>query len=184
MRPLAFLFCLALIALPAGAAIKAMNLHEYMEITHDTVQGTIVAKDQLTLDHPDLGSVYTRLTVEGTSLRTGEDVATTMVFLGSHEAGSRHFTSEMPMLRDVRLGNEVVLFYGRDPEVLDGTPGGANVIFSFAGVYRVERGFGETVVIGKGEGFAFPENTRLSDARRQVSETHQLILAERAKSGK
>ena len=175
MRTVLFLLVGALAALPAVASIKAMDLEETLEIHSDVLHGTIVSKDTLVLDHPEAGSVYTRLTIEGTSVITGEELTTTAVFMGSHDPKDRFNHSEMPELKDVRLGNEVVVFTFAD-ERLEGR----NLIYNLGGVFRVERGFGEPVVIGKGEGFAFEANARLDEVTRSVRDTWEVVLAKRA----
>jgi hypothetical protein len=163
----------ALLAVPVLAAIKAMTLAELMEVTTDAVQVRIVDKSSFALDYPFEGAVYTKLTVEGESLRTGAPVSTSVVFLGSHDPADHYGTSEMPTLQDTRVGNEVVIFHARDEQF----PGGANVVHNLASVYRVEQTFGIPVVIGKGEGAAFTDNIRLADARALVKTTHQSLQA-------
>ena len=163
----------ALLAVPVTAAIKAMTLAELMAITTDAVHGRITGKSSFALDYPFEGAVYSRLQVEGESLRTGEPVVTSMIFLGSHDPADQYGTSEMPTLQDTRVGNEVVIFHARD----EAFPGGANVVHNLASVFRVEQAFGQPVVMGKGEGTAFPENVPLADARVQVKTTHQSLQA-------
>lgn len=172
-------FAAALLVAGAFAAVKAMSLSELMEITTDVAHVRITAKSTLRADYPYEGCVWTKLTVAGESLRTGEPVEAELLFLGSHEANDRFTISEMPVLQDTRVGGEAVAFYWKDPELL----GGAMRIFDLSGVYRVERGFGEPVVVGKGEGFAWPENVKLAAARDQVRATH-LELAAKAAAGK
>jgi hypothetical protein len=69
-RTLSIALGLALVALPAAAAIKALTLAELMEITTDSVHGTILEKSSFRLDWPFEGAVYTKLTIKGESLRT------------------------------------------------------------------------------------------------------------------
>lgn len=169
----------ALLVAGSVAAIKAMTLSELMEITTDVAHVRITAKSTQRADYPYEGCVWTKLTVAGESLRTGKAVETELFFLGSHEANDRFTISEMPVLQDTRVGAEAVAFFWKDPELL----GGANRIFDLSGVYRVEKGFGEPVVVGKGEGFAWPQNVKLAAARDQVRATH-LELAAKAAAGK
>jgi len=164
----------ALVTVPAIAAIKAMTLKELMSITTDVVDAHIVAKSSLRLDWPMEGAVYTKLTIEGTSLRTQEPVKTDVYFLGSHDPADQFGTSEMPTLQDTRVGSEAIIFYGKDKEI----PGRLNLVYGLHCVYRVEEAFGAPVVIGKGEGFAFPENIKLDDVRTQVRATHLALQAE------
>lgn len=164
---------LAIVALPVAASIKAMNLGELMQITTDVAHVRILAKSTFPLAHPFPEAVYTKLTVEGTSLRTGKAVKTDLIFLGSHETSDQYGVSEMPTLQDTRIGSEVVVFF----EHVKSFPGEADMLHNLGTIYRVEKAFGTPVVIGKGEGFAFPENVKLSDARRTVRETHLKLLA-------
>ncbi|MHC5210391.1 MAG: hypothetical protein ACYTG2_06715 [Planctomycetota bacterium] len=176
-RTLSVALGLALVALPVAAAIKAMTLAELMDITTDTVHGTILEKSSFRMDWPFEGAVYTQLTIEGESLRTQAPVTTQVVFLGSHDPADHYNTSETPTLQDTRVGGEAVVFFYRDAEM----PGQLNRVFDLSGVYRIERAFGTPVVIGKGEGFAFPENIKLTDARTQVRAAHLALEAAKAK---
>ncbi|MGQ0552311.1 MAG: hypothetical protein ACT4PU_03740 [Planctomycetota bacterium] len=160
--------------------MKALTLSELMEVTSDVVHVTILDKSSFKMDYPYDGAVYTRLSVSGTSLRTGEPVSTQLVFLGSHEPRDQFGTSEMPTLQDTRIGSEAVAFYFADKEM----PGQLNRIFDFSGIYRVEKAFGKPVVVGKGEGLAFAENVKLEDVRTQVRKTHLELLAAKAKAQK
>jgi hypothetical protein len=164
---------LALATVPVTAAIKAMTLSELMAITTDVAHVKITAKATFPLAHPFPEAVYTKLTVEGKSLRTGEAVKTDMIFLGSHDPDDQYGISEMPTLQDTRVGSEVIVFFERDKSF----PGEANMLHNLGTVYRVEKTFGTPVVIGKGEGFAFPENVKLVDARNSVRETHLALQA-------
>jgi hypothetical protein len=166
----------ALVAVPVIASIKAMTLKELMSVTTDVVDVHIVAKNSFKLDWPMEGAVYTRLSVEGVSLRTQEPVKTDIVFLGSHEPADQFGTSEMPTLQDTRVGSQAVIFFGKDQDI----PGRLNVAYGLHCIYRVEEAFGAPVVIGKGEGFAFTENLKLDDVRTQVRAAHLELQAEQA----
>lgn len=172
---------MAALAVPTFAAIKAMTLSELMGITTDTVHVHILAKSTFHSDWPMAGVVWTKLTVQGESLRTGAPVTTDVVFLGSNDPADNYGTSEMPTLQDTRVGGEAVIFFnGQDVDM----PGHLNRVFDLSGVYRVERSFGAPVVIGKGEGLAFAENVKLDDARTLVHQTHLALLAAQAGAGK
>ena len=166
----------AVLAVPVAAAIKAMTLKELMGITTDTALVHIVDKTTFHSDWPMSGVVWTKLTVQGESLRTGEPVSTSVCFLGSHDPRDGYGTSEMPSLQDTRVGADAVVFFKHDTT----SPGEMNTVGGLAGVYRVEQGFGEPVVIGKGEGFAFADNIKLADARALVLKTHLELQAEPA----
>lgn len=179
-RSTAMVIGLVLVALPVSASVALLNLQEYMEITVDTVHGKITAKETFRADWPEEHTYFTRLTIEGESVRLGgEPRSYEVVFMGSHDPADDFYHSEAPQPQDVRLGNEVVVFFARQPKLLP-EQGGVDYVWAHDGVYRVERAFGEPVLVGKGEGFAFPANVKLGEAMTRVAETHQLILAERA----
>ena len=171
----------AFVSAGALAAIQALTLSELMEITTDVARVHITAKSSFRMDYPLPGAVWTKLSVEGESLRTGAAVKTDLVFMGSHDATDRYTVSEMPTLQDTRVGAEAVVFWWDDPDMP--AIGGAHRIFDLSGVYRVEQAFGTPVVMGKGEGFAWGENVKLADAREQVRKAH-LELAAKAAAGK
>ena len=170
----------ALAAVPCLASIKAMSLAELMGMTTDTVKVRILDKHTFKLDTPSEGAVYTRLTVEGESLRTGAPVATDVVFLGSHDPADNYSTSITPLLQDTRVGNEAVIFYSHDTDM----PGVMNRISDLSCVYRIESSFGSPVVIGKGEGAPVPENIKLADLHDQVRAIHAAQQASRTGNGK
>lgn len=174
------LAAVAALVLPVAAAVRALTLPELMGITTDTAHVRILAKDTFASDWPVSGVTWTRLEVEGVSLRTGEPLRTEVVFLGSHDPRDGYGTSEMPALQDTRVGQEAVVFFFHDPQM----PGQRNRVFDLSGVYRVEKAFGEPVLVGKGEGFAFPENVKLKDAGALVRKTHLELLAAQAGAGK
>lgn len=164
----------ALLATPVVAAIRAMNLSELMSITDNTVLVQITGKTTFAAAYPFEGAVYTQLTLAGESLRTGEAYEGKVVFLGSHDPADQFGTSEMPSLQDTRVGNRAVIFFQHD----DAFPGGgADVAYNLSYVFRVEDGFGTPVVMGKGEGAAFPDNLKLSDVRAQVTAAQALLKA-------
>jgi len=171
---------LAFVTVPLGAAVKAMNLSELMGITHETALVHIVDKTTFQSDVPFEGAVFTRLTVKGESLRTGEPVSTQVIFLGSHDPADAFASSEMPTLQDTRVGSDAILFMYRD----DSMAGAPMRVASHADVYRVEQSFGTQVVIGKGEGAAFPENVKLLEARERIRTTHLALQAAKASAGK
>jgi len=170
----------ALVTVPLFAAVKAMTLSELMDLTHDTALVHIVDKTTFASDVPFEGAVFTRLTVKGESLRSGDEVSTQVIFLGSHDPADRFASSEMPTLQDTRVGSDAILFMYSDASM----PGTPFRVSSHADVYRLERTFGTDVVIGKGEGAAFPENVTLATARDRVRQTHLALQAAKAQAGK
>jgi hypothetical protein len=161
------------LAVPTTAAIKALTLPELMAINSEAAQVRILEKTTFASDFPLPGVVWTRMKVQGESLRTGLPVAAEDVFLGSHEPADGYGTSEMPLLQDTRVGADAVMFWFREAAM----PGQPNVLSDLSTVYRIEKGFGEPVLMGKGEGFAFPANVKLADARALVLKTHLELAA-------
>jgi len=180
LKAAAVLLGVALVAIPAGAAIKAMTLAEAMELNSDVVHARIVSKTTVKTDLPLEGMVYTHMLVEGESLITGEKVSRELVFLGSHDPRDNYGSSEMPTMQDTRVGSDAVILYSHDES--GAKP--VDRVFDYSSVYRVETAFGSPVVIGKGEGFAFAENVPLADARARVLKAHAEIVAAKSKAGK
>ena len=172
-------FGAAALAVPAPAAVKALTLAELMTINTEAAQVRILGKSSFASDYPLAGVTWTRMAVEGVSLRTGEPVAQDVVFLGSHDPADGYASSEMPTLQDTRVGGEAIVFWFRD----EAMPAKLDVVSDHSAVYRIEKGFGEPVVVGKGKGLAFPENLKLVDAAASVRATH-LELAAKAGAGK
>jgi len=166
-----------LAAWPTGAAIMPMTLEELMAITDDTVHGKVLSSRTVVMDRPYEGAIHTELVIEGTSLRTGEELKQTVVFFGSHTEGARGFMSEQPDVADVRVGGESVFFLDEEELPLPHVR-----LHHWGAVFRVQH-FGEgvePVVMGKGQGMAFTDNLKLADAREQVRATHVKLQAEAA----
>jgi len=170
-RLLCAVAALALVALPMTAGIKAMTLSELMDITADTLSVRILETSTHATEIDGERLVYTKLSVAGESMRTGEGVSQDVIFWGSHDVSDDFMLSEMPQLQDIRRGNEIVLFVGA--ESFEGMPIAHNLAYA----YRVETIFGNEVVIGKGEGMAFETNVKLDDARNSVREIHIVLEA-------
>lgn len=166
-----------LLALPCAAAIKALTLDELTAITHETLLVRITGSATFAPGVPDAEAVWTRLSVEGESLRSGQPFSGSVTFLGSHDPADHFGTSEMPTLQDTRLGNRVLLFAER---LADFSGGPALVAHNLSYVYRVEDGFGTPVVLGKGEGAAFPVNVKLSEARALAHAAHVKLQSDAA----
>jgi len=169
------------LAVPCFAAIKAMSLAELMQTTTDVVHAQILARSTFHAPSPFTGddAAWTRLSLAGESMTSGQPVDFDVVFLGSHDPADQYALSEMPTLQDTRVGNEVVLFYHLHAGSHSSEPSGERVVHNLAEVFRVEQGFGQAVVLGRGKGSAFPENVKLDEARRLV----QVAAAEAKTAG-
>ncbi len=176
-RSLIVLLALGAVALPVVAGIKAMTLPELMELTQDTMLVTILDKTTEPIVVNEERWVFTKMTVAGESLRTGEAVSTDLHFWGSHDPTDRFTISEMPTLQDTRVGTRVVVFTNNDDRF-----DGRTFVNHLAAIFRVESAFQTEVVMGKGEGAAVSKNAKLSDVRTQVRDTHIILEAARQAS--
>ena len=151
----------ALLVAPLGAAIKPMTLPEMMEISTGVIDGQITAKESVVIFDPadNMNEIWTRLTVSGTELTTGESVTHDLYYMGGVWNGQRIFPVTSPRDYQTRVGARVVAFYWFDPSL---TESGANKIFCYPNIYQVQQGSSEPTVIGLGDGAAVPYNTKLS----------------------
>jgi len=160
-------------ALPVSAAIKATTLQELMEISTGVVQGQIISKDVVKLDWADMNDLtFTRLTIRGEELTTGERVTRELYFMGGVWNGQVDSPSTAPREHQTRVGASVVAFYWFDSGLAEQ---GANKIFCFANIYQVQQGAGEPTVIGMGPGAAVSQNVKLSLLNAQVKSIHLKI---------
>jgi len=180
--PFTLLLVVAVVALAVGpvqAAVKAMNLEETMRITHGVVHGTIVKKDVFRFDVGDVqNELYTRLTVEGEELRTGEKSTFELYYLGGVDQGVLEAPNTAPKENQTRVGANVVAFFWFDPNL---SPNGANKVFHFGNVFQVLQGAGDPTVISMGAGSPVPQNIKLTVLKNEVGRLHQMLLAEKRK---
>jgi hypothetical protein len=174
--PLAILTALFLVSVavvPVSAAIKAMTLEELMQISTGVIQGQIVSKDVYKLDWADMTDLtFTRLTIRGEELTTGESVTRELYYMGGIWNGEVDHIATAPREHQTRVGANVVAFYWFDSGL---TANGANKIFCYANVFQVQQGAGDPTVIGQGEGAAVSQNVKLSVLSAQVNTIHQRL---------
>ena len=161
------LFISAISVLPLSAAIKPMTLPEMMEISTGAIDGQITAKESVVIFDPadNMNEIWTRLTVSGTELTTGETVTHDLYYMGGVWNGQRIFPVTSPRDYQTRVGARVVAFYWFDPSLSET---GANKIFCYPNIYQVQQGSSEPTVIGLGDGAAVPYNTKLSVLSAEV----------------
>jgi hypothetical protein len=166
----AFLACSALASVLCAAQIERLDLGQMVARTDDAVRGRIVASEVIRIDHPTDGPelYYTHLTVEGTSLHDGRPVSTRVTFPGgflTREQGVHN--SEAPRADEIRIGNEVIVFY-KWVENLGGDLAANALYASHGGIYQVAKARRGEVVLGKGDGYAIAANVALTDLRSQI----------------
>jgi len=162
---------LAATATLAWASIQRLDLAAMMQIADNAVVGTIVQRHTIRIDHPVDGPelYYTALTIEGRSLKDGQNVVVD-VWFGGGFVDKRHGSnnSEAPSDDDQRIGNQVVAFY-RWEENMGGEHAGNALIAWHGGLFRTfEARNGKTIVQGRGDGYAIPANIELGELTTQV----------------
>lgn len=163
----------ALLALAAGssdAAIERLDLSQMMQRADDAVHGVIVDKQVFRVDHPVDGRMYfTTITVDGTSLTTGQKVQVPVTYLGgwiNEQEGAD--ISEAPSEAVTAVGREVVVFYKWLDDMGYGVS--ANALYAaHGGVYQVVGKASKKVVLGRGQGYAISSNDTLVNLRKRVT---------------
>ena len=159
----------ALCAALGSAQIERLDLGQMVARTDNAVRGRIVATEVVRTESPTDGlNYFTHLQIEGVSLRDGQPVSTTVTFRGGFitpEEGG--FNSEAPQADEVKVGNEVVVFY----KWIDNMGGGlaSNALYaSHGGIYQVAKSRKGEVALGKGDGYAIAANVSVSDLKSQI----------------
>jgi len=165
---------LAWVAAPATAKIERLNLDQMVERTDNALDAEIVARSVFAVNHPTDGEMYfTKLTLAGRSMRDGRAMTVDVIYAGGFiDAENGVWNSEAPTDEDVRVGNKVVAFY-RFVDNLGGGVAGNALYTSHGGIYRTQTGPMGRVVMGRGDGYAIPYNTKiesLDSAVRTISE--------------
>jgi hypothetical protein len=161
---------LALLAALGGAQIERLDLGQMVAGPDKPGGGGLRATQLVGIDHPTDGPelYFTHLKVEGVSLRDGKPVATTVSFPGGFltpEQGVHN--SEAPSADEVKVGNEVVVFYKWSDNM--GGELASNALYaSHGGIYQVAKSRKGEVALGKGEGYAIAANVTVSDLKSQI----------------
>jgi hypothetical protein len=155
----------------ASAQIERLDLAQMVARTDDAVFGTILHREVVQIEVPNDGPVlyFTGLTVQGLSLKTGEPSYVTAWFPGGFidDVNGVH-NSEAPSTDDQQVGNEVVVFHKWQPN-MGGDFQGNGLYASHGGLYRTfQNRAGDTIVQGRGEGYAIPTNVALSELDSQI----------------
>lgn len=170
-KALAAAAVLALAALGA-AQIERLDLAQMVQKTDGAVVGTIVGTEVIRIDSPVDGPelYYTHLLVQGTSLYSGQAETVAVTYAGGFISPTEGvWNSEAPTAAETRIGNEVVVFYKWSDNV--GGDLAANALYaSHGGLYRTAKARnGETLVLGRGDGYAVDVNRSLPTLRTQIS---------------
>lgn len=151
--------------------ILRVDLQQMVQQTDGAIMGTIVGSETIRIDHPIDGPelYYTTLFIEGTDIDSGEFTPIGVSFAGGFvDEENGVFNSEAPASSEIATGNEVVVFYKWSDNM--GGDFASNVLFaSHGGVYTTfENTAGQTVVQGRGDGYAISSNVTLQQLEGQI----------------
>ena len=152
-------------------AIKKLTLTEMVSQTDNAVVGEITQREVIRIDHPVDGPelYFTHLTVEGRSLVDGSPVTTVVTFAGGFiDDENGVWNSEAPSAEDTKLGNRVVVF-SKHTENLGGDLEANALYAAHGGLYRTIESRRGTVVLGRGEGYAVPENIAIDALDERIT---------------
>lgn len=150
------------------AAIKSVSFEEMCLYADQCVAGTIVNKVVREIDTGEHGiKIHTWMTIEGENLESGRKVSIDVMHRGGildAERGIGQFSSEAPSAQDTELGSRVVVF----TKFADDIGGGVSsnlLAASHGGLFRTLDGPSGLVVLGRGDGYAIPHNTKIGNVR-------------------
>ena len=150
--------------------IKKLDLVEMVAETDDAVFGQITNSHVFRVDHPLDGPelYFTRLTIVGTTLSDGTVTTVDVTYAGGFiDEDNGVWNSEAPSADDVKLGNNVVAFYTWTNN-MGGDVAGNALHAMHGGLYRTVSGPQNTVVLGRGAGYAISTNTEILDLTQAV----------------
>ncbi|MDG1500517.1 MAG: hypothetical protein P8N31_01105 [Planctomycetota bacterium] len=147
------------------AQIERLDLNQMVQKTDDALFAEIISKEVIRIDHPTDGAelYFTHMTLEGTSLVTGETESVIVTFNGGFINDTDGvWNSEAPSADDTKIGNKIVAFYKH----IDNAGGDLECNYLYAGhggLYRTVNSPKGTVIMGRGEGYAIQSNTRMDE---------------------
>lgn len=161
-----------LAAASAWAQIERLTLPQMVAKTDGCVMGKIVSSSVRRVDHPVDGPklYFTTLVIEGRSLYTGRSITVPVTFAGGFIAPDDGvWNSEAPSADETRVGREVVAFYKWTDNM--GGDVAANALYAaHGGLYVIAKARGESMVLGRGTGYAIDSNVRAEALAESVRE--------------
>ena len=156
----------------ARAKVVALDLPAMMQVCDGAIHGTIQQRQVFRIDHPIDGPelFYTTITVSGRSLVNGSEARVEMTFPGGFiTAEEGVYNSESPFEQEVKIGNEIVAFYDWT-ENMGGDVRGNGLVAAHGGLYQVEENrLGQSIVRGRGPGYAVSSNLRLEELDSEIT---------------
>ena len=165
MLPLLGTAALLVAGVSSQAQIERLDLNQMVQKTDDALYAEIISTEVIRIDHPIDGPelYYTHITMEGTSLVTGETETVIVTINGGFiDDTNGSWNSEAPSADDIKIGNKVVTFYKH----LDNAGGDLECNYIYAGhggLFRTVDSPKGTVVMGRGDGYAIQHNTSMDD---------------------
>lgn len=157
----------------AAAQIERLDLTQMVSKADNAVIGKITNQEVIRIaqqqDEPE--HYFTTLTIEGRSLETGQSLTVDVTFAGGFiDAQHGVYSSEAPSADDTRVGNQVVAFYKWVPNI-GGNLAANSLYAAHGGLYRTFQNpkTGKTVVQGRGDGYALPNNVELEALGQQIA---------------
>ncbi len=154
------------------ASIEPLSLEKMLEYADGCVVGKITSRKGFLKKTDSLGTiVFTRLTIEGREITSGEKTKVDVWYLGGTANGVSMQVSNQPPDRETTPGTRVVVFYYFEKAF------GCNIMVAqLGGIFRIQKGRAGDVVIGKGPGAAIPRNILLSALERDI---HSVLAREK-----
>jgi hypothetical protein len=171
--PTVWLPALALVAVGSVglAQIERLTLDQMVQKTDNAVAGEIVKHKVFRVDHPidGLELYFTTLTLRGRSLVDSKPLEVDVTFPGGFINETEGvWNSEAPTADEIKIGNEVVAFYGWVDNM--GGDVAANALWaSHGGIYRIAKSRKGDVVLGKGVGYAISSNVKMKDLDAEIT---------------
>jgi len=154
------------------AQVERLDLATMLKKTggEGTIVGKITQNQVFRTDVPNQGLFFTQLQVDGIDLATGQPKIIDLRYVGGFISPTEGaFNSEAPHVDDVKVGNEVVVFYKWEQDLGNGVSGYTPYAWH-GGVYRViNTARNGKVVLGRGVGYAVSRNWKLDELRSEVA---------------
>lgn len=157
----------------ATAQIVRLDLNKMVDQADNAVVGTITDKQFTTVADPGGGHLhFTTLTVAGRSLVDGSELTVEVSYMGADEEGV--YSAEAPTTDESKIGREVVVFYEWSDNM--GGSFASNALYAaHGGLYTTFQGRkGDTIVQGRGDGYAVSKNVRLEKLDADITAIHSI----------
>ena len=166
----------ALFAAIGLAQIRSANLSEMLtELNANAVYGEITASKVIRLDdpageNPDGPELFfTTITIEGRTVGDATPLTIDVTFAGGFINETEGvYNSEAPAAEAVKIGKRVVAFHKWQDNIGGGLAANA-LVCGHGGVFQTADGPKGTVVLGRGQGFAIPQNLKVGELDSAVT---------------